>query len=85
MSKSMEAGLGGVSEEGSCCQQGVCGLCVYICVLAIGEFFVGGRGPVSEAGVCVSGRTWGLTVVGQLWVDVGVRGASVRCVPSECV
>lgn len=42
MSKSMEAYLGGVSEEGGCRQQEVCGLRVYTCVLAAGQPLGGG-------------------------------------------
>lgn len=54
MSESTEACLGDMSEEGSCCQQEVCVLCVHMCVLVIGEFVIEwGERAVLEAGVCL--------------------------------
>lgn len=55
MSESTEACLGDVAEEGSCCQQEVCVLCVHMCVLVIGEFVIewGERAVLEEVCVCV--------------------------------
>lgn len=61
-------------------------VCVF--VLAIGEPVIGRLGrELCERQVCVRwcvcGRT-GLTMAGQLGIDMEVGEASVRCVPSEC-